>query len=87
MRVRINYSLILDLHYYIVVIRVYSYSMCYKIHVCDYTRHKYLRLVVVTRVSMKCIRMKINRYIICYLWPANGPIVPKIKISLDNHLH
>lgn len=61
---RINYSLILDLHYYIVVIRVYSYSMCYKIHVRDYTRHKYLRLVVVTHASIKCIRMKIDRYII-----------------------
>jgi len=38
MRTLINYSLILDLHYYIVVIRVCSYSMRYKIHVRDYIR-------------------------------------------------
>lgn len=72
MRMRINYSLILDLHYYIVVIRVHSYSMCYKIHVLDYTQHKYLRLVFVTRVCIKCIRMKINRYIII-LYIISGP--------------
>jgi len=60
MRTRINYSLILDLHYYIVVIRVCSYSMRYKIHVRDtntFCRRNY-------STSKKRIRTLIGRYIL-----------------------